>query len=523
LRKGSLYLVLGEQIGHIFEDDDFRDLYALQGEPALSPAQLTLVLILQALEGLSDREAAEAVRARIDWKYALHLHLEDQGFDFSVLADFRDRLVSHEAGTRVLDHLLQRMRALQLLKERGKQRTDASYVLSGARALNRLELVWESMWVTLESLAKVAPTWLRGVALPHWGERYDIAWRGSRLPKGKEQRSALAASIGADGAHLLAAGHARGAPREVAECAAFQLLEKIWAQQYEQRAEGWRWRAAGTLPAGAELIQTPYDAEARYGEHHEHSWKGYAVHFTETCDPDSPRLITHVEVTPAAQTEVETLADIHRGLQKSQCLPQTHLADTGYVAGHTIQESKHDYDIGLIGPVQESTSWQAKQGGFTPEQFQIDWPQKRAICPEGQTSSCWSESHNSFAQPIVHIAFPRAACHSCASRCRCTRAKGGRTLGLSPSFVSIVKARQYQQTPEFAALYAQRAGIEATISEAVRKHGARVSRYLGLKKTWLQQILLAAAINLERATRWLRGLKPKSTRTSHFAMLMAAA
>jgi transposase len=91
------------------------------------------------------------------------------------------------------------------------------------------------------------------------------------------------------------------------------------------------------------------------------------------------------------------------------------------------------------------------------------------------------------------------------------------------SFVSIVKARQYQQTPEFATLYAQRAGIEATISEAVRKHGARVSRYLGLKKTWLQQILLAAAINLERATRWLRGIKPKSTRTSHFATLMAAA
>jgi transposase len=292
LRKGSLYLVLGEQIGHIFEDDDFRDLYALQGEPALSPAQLTLVLFLQALEGLSDREAAEAVRARIDWKYALHLSLEDQGFDFSALADFRARLVSHEAGTRVLDHLLQRLRVLQLLKERGQQRTDASYVLSAARSLNRLELVWESMWVTLEELAKAAPVWLRGVALPHWGERYDMAWRGSRLPKGKEQRSALAASIGADGAHLLAAGRAPGAPKEVGECAAFQLLEKIWAQQYEQGAEGWRWRAAGTLPAGAELIQTPYDAEARYGEHHEHSWKGYTVHFTETCDPDSPRLIT---------------------------------------------------------------------------------------------------------------------------------------------------------------------------------------------------------------------------------------
>jgi len=522
-RKGNIYIALGDRIGQVFDDDDFRDLYPLQGEPALSPAQLVLVLIFQALEGLSDREAADAVGWRIDWKYALHLGLEDRGFDFSVLSEFRDRLVRHGAAQRVLDRVLERLRALDMLQERGRQRTDASYVLSAAAALNRLELVWESMRVTLESLAQVAPDWLRGVAQPHWVKRYALTWRGSRLPKQKEERAALAAAIGEDGAHLLAAGRATGAPDEVMTCPALGILQQIWEQQYEQGPAGWHWRPAGALPAGAELIQTPYDPETRYGEHRAQTWKGYTVHVTETCDPDKPRLITHVEVTPATVPETQVLDGIHRSLQESGCLPATHLADAGYVVGHTLQESAQNYGVDLVGPARESTSWQTVAGAFTPEQFQIDWEQKHAICPEGQTSCVWSESHTVFDTPVVHIVFPRVACCSCPSRSRCTRARNGRTLNLSPCFDYLVKARRRQQTAEFAALYAQRAGIEGTISEAVRKHGARASRYFGLKKTALQETLVAAAIDLERAVRWLTGVKPEGTRPSRFADLMAVA
>lgn len=524
LRKGNMYLVIGDQIGEIFQDEDFADLYALEGAPALSPAQLVLVLIFQALENLSDREAAEAVRARMDWKYALHLDLEDTGFDFSVLSEFRERLVKHQASQRVLDRVLERMRVLGLLKERGRQRTDSTHVFSAAQTLNRLELVMETMRLALEETVKVAPGWLRGVALPHWVERYSLAWRGSRIPKSKAKRAELAASVGEDGSYLLQATEGEEAPEEVAGVAAVQLLKQVWEQQYEQGPKGWRWRPGGTMPAGGQLIQTPHDPEARYSNRRGKAWKGYRAHFTETCDLDLPRLITNVEVTCATRPDVTAVEPIHRGLEQRNLLPQRHLMDGGYVAGHTLVESREGYGVEVVGPVAKNTTWQAKlEGGFVPERFQIDWEREQAICPEGQVPVTWSTSQNEFQQPVIHVRFPTASCQVCTSRSLCTRSKVGRSLHLSSFFPAISEARKRQETKAFRKEYAQRAGVEGTISEAVRRHGARTSRYLGRQKAWLQQILLAAAINLERAGRWLMGYRPAATRTSRFAAVMAAA
>jgi transposase len=95
--KGNPYLTLRDALGTLFQDDDFRDLYAHEGQPGLSAWRLALVTIMQFRETLSDRQAAESVRARIDWKYLLSLDLTDPGFDFSVLSAFRDRLLAGSA------------------------------------------------------------------------------------------------------------------------------------------------------------------------------------------------------------------------------------------------------------------------------------------------------------------------------------------------------------------------------------------------------------------------------------------
>lgn len=521
-RRGNTYLTIGDEIGQIFRDEDFEDLYAVEGAPALSPAQLVLVLIFQAMEGLSDREAVEAVQARMDWKYALHLDLEDAGFDASVLSEFRGRLVRYEASQRVLDRVLERMRALSLLKERGRQRTDSTYVLGATRTLSRLELVMETMRLVLEEMAITAPGWLREVAQPHWVKRYSMVWRGSRLPKSKAKRAELAASVGEDGAYLLEAIGQEGAPEELEGLLTVQVLKEVWQQQYEKGREGWRWRPVGTLPPGADLIDTPHDLEVRYTNRKGKAWRGYCVHFTETCDADSPRLITHVEVTTATQPDVVAVGPIHQALKQRDCVPQKHLMDAGYVAGHILIDSQKDYEVEVIGPVARNTTWQAREGGFTPERFTIDWERQVAICPEGQVSCGWSPSESASGQPVVHIRFAATHCNICPSRTRCTRARTGRTLKLSPYFPAIVAARKRQNTEDFRREYALRSGVEGTVSEAVRKHGARTSRYTGQQKTWLQEILLAAAINLERAARWLMGYRPASTRTSRFATLMAA-
>jgi transposase len=169
--KGNPYLMLRDALGPIFQDEDFAALFPACGQPGLPPWRLALITIMQFRENLADRQAAEAVRARIDWKYLLGLELTDPGFDFSVLSAFRARLLEGSAEELLLTRLLERCRALGLLKARGQQRTDSTHVLAAIRVLNRVELVAETLRAALNALARVAPDWLQGMAPLAWYQR----------------------------------------------------------------------------------------------------------------------------------------------------------------------------------------------------------------------------------------------------------------------------------------------------------------------------------------------------------------
>ena len=170
-RKGNVYLRLRDELGALYEDADFSQLFPAVGPPGLPPWRLALVTVMQFLENLSDLQAADAVRARIDWKYALSLELTDPGFDFSVLSEFRGRLVAGAAEQLLLDRMLERFRECGLVKARGRQRTDSTHVLGSLRVLNRLELIGETLRAALNALATVAPEWVRSVAPAEWFQR----------------------------------------------------------------------------------------------------------------------------------------------------------------------------------------------------------------------------------------------------------------------------------------------------------------------------------------------------------------
>ncbi len=197
--KGNPYLTLRDHLGTIFQDDDFAALFPAWGYPGLPPWRLALVTLMQFRENLADRQAAEAVRARIDWKYLLSLELRDPGFDFSVLSEFRDRLLAGGAEDLLLDTLLERGRALGWLKTRGQQRTDSTHVLAAIRVLNRLELVAETLRAALNDVATIAPTWLQGVAPLAWYERYGKRIEETHLPREQAQRDAYVQTVGEDG------------------------------------------------------------------------------------------------------------------------------------------------------------------------------------------------------------------------------------------------------------------------------------------------------------------------------------
>jgi transposase len=188
--RGNVYLLLRDRLGPLFDDAAFCDLYPALGQPAYAPWRLALITLMQFREGLSDRQATEAVRARIDWKYLLALDLADPGFDHSILCEFRVRLLEHEAGERLLTRVLDAAHEAGLLKARGRQRTDSTHVLAAVRDLNRVEMLAETLRAALNAISAVAAHWLQHLAGPEWHKRYDRRVEEARLPRSGPRRDA---------------------------------------------------------------------------------------------------------------------------------------------------------------------------------------------------------------------------------------------------------------------------------------------------------------------------------------------
>ncbi len=275
--RGSTFMRMRDALGMIYDDQTFAALYPVQGQPAYSPFRLALTLVMQFAEHLSDLQAADAVRSRIDWKYALGLDLTDPGFDASVLSEFRTRLVTGSAEQLLLDTLLTLFRDQGFLKARGKQRTDSTHVLAVVRDLNRLELVGETMRHALNSLAVVAPEWLTALAPVVWYDRYAERCEEYRLPDADAQRQKLAVEIGTDGFLLLQAIDDVAAPIWLREVPAVGVLQQVWAQQFIGPLPRVRWRTPQETPQRGSMIASPYDPEARYGIKRDTEWVGYKV------------------------------------------------------------------------------------------------------------------------------------------------------------------------------------------------------------------------------------------------------
>lgn len=523
--KGNAYMKLRDVLGVVYDDTSFAPLYAKRGRSAEAPWRLALVTVMQFAEGLSDRQAAEAVRARIDWKYALGMELTDPGFDYSVLCEFRARLIAGGAERVLLDALLAACAARGYLKARGRQRTDSTHVLGALRVLSRLERVAETLRAALNAAAATAPDWLREHVPPDWIGRYGRRIEEYRLPKGNDARQAYAAQVGVDGLQFLATLAEADAPPTVRALPAVDLLRQIWLQQYMMFDGQVRLRAPDEMPAPAAQIESPYESDARFATKREHSWVGYKVHVTETCDDALPHLLTQVATTIATATDVEQLASIQHGLAEANRLPAQHLVDGGYIRGRNLVSSRDEHQVELIGPIYDDRQWQAKAGnGFDVAHFQVDWAAQTVTCPQGHRSARWYETHTARDRTMIHVDFAAVDCTPCPVRAQCTRAaKQPRGLTLQPQaeHEAIQAARVRQRTAAFATAYPTRAGIEGTLSQGVRAFGLRQARYRGRAKTHLQHLAIASAINLSRLTAWLDGAPRAQTRTSHLTALAA--
>jgi transposase len=523
-------LRLHDALGPLYDDPLFADLFPTHGQPAQAPWRLALVTVFQFMEGLSDRQAAHAVRTRIDWKYALRLELTDPGFDYSVLSEFRVRLLAGQAEQRLLTTLLESAKAHGWVQAKGRQRTDSTHVLAAVRTLNRLEMVGETLRHALNVLAEVAPEWLRGWVPAEWYDRYAQRIEDYRLPPTKQTRDAYAQVVGADGATLLQRIDGAHEMPWLHDLPAVQILRAVWEQQYQREPGGAagavRWRTAAELPPPGDRLESPYDPEARFATKRATVWRGYKVHLTETCDDERPHLITDVQTTPAPLPDVTMTQPIEQALFERDLAPAEHFVDAGYTEAEWLLSSQRQRGVTVVGPVRANGSWQAREeGGYAVTQFQLDWQRHQAICPQGQRSVSWTPYHDRAGNPVIAVKFSRPICRGCPVRAQCTHsARQARQLSIrvQADYAALERLRAEQETDEWQTRYHRRAGVEGTLTQGVRRTGLRQARYIGLAKTHLQHLVTAVALNLTRLDNWLAGVPLATTRSSRFARLALA-
>ncbi|MFH8591331.1 IS1182 family transposase [Streptomyces rimosus] len=528
--RGTLAMRLRDEFGAVFSGEGLASLFAERGRPAVAPGMLALVTVLQFAEGLSDRRAAEAVRTRLDWKYALGLELTHAGFDHSVLCDFRARLAASEQAGEVFEAVLTAARDRGLLRAAGRARTDSTRVLAAVREVNWWERLGETLRAALNAVATAAPAWLTGQVDPRWFDWYGHRVEDSRLPRKRAGRLAWLEQVGADGMRLLEAVDGQSAPPGLRELPAVAELRRLWSQQFARVDGAVRLRAKAERVPVRECSASHYDPQARFGARRGLRWTGYLVHVTETCDPQSPNLITHVVTTDASVQDGTMLKAIHTGLAGHGRLPALHLVDAGYIDARYVLAARRELGVELLGPVRPDTSRSAQK--FGTDAFTIDWDRQSVRCPHGQTSVVWRnklhdrrDGHRG-RDPVIFVRFAARHCGPCPLRERCTTSRTGRTLMLRPSREEhelLQQARVLRQTEEWRRRYNPRAGIEGTISQGVRAFGLRRCRYRGCAKTSLQHLFTASAINLTRLDAWIGGVPRASTRTSRFEALRPAA
>ncbi|WP_370385232.1 IS1182 family transposase [Catenulispora sp. GAS73] len=505
--KGTDEMRVRDTLGPLFADEDFTagrfaGMFPERGQPGLSPALLAMVTVLQFLHHLSDREAVAAVADRISWTYALGLELDASGFDASVLSEFRDRLAEPGRADALLEAVLDRLKAAGLIRAGQAARTDSTHVLAAVRVLNRVEHVGEALRAALEEIAGIWPEWIVPLLDPGWDLRYGRKVETGRLigrGRGKTTAEKLAEQIGADGAALLAridADRSAGWMNALPQVAYLRLL---WAQQYRPGPNGgMRLAEPADLPPSARRSQSPYDPQARFSSKNdgEITWTGSKAHLTETCDDDLPHLVIDVHTQAATDPDATATAVIGDRLTHRGLTPGTHLIDSAYPSAAALAGAAARGTT-VITPLPR-TGRNARVATFGPADFTIDHAAGTATCPAGAVSisSTWEK------RGLIMFNFSRKDCTPCLLRHQCMNSQvpNARRVRVHPEplYQARTAAITAAHADDWHIRYRKRAGIEGTISQAVRGPDLRHARYRGLAKTHVQNTACAIAINIQR-------------------------
>lgn len=502
--EGSVYRRLAEVGERLFSDSDFADLYdPCRGRRSVPPSLLAKVLLLQSLEGTSDRETLERVRCDLRWKVALGLSLVEEGFHPSLLCYFRERLRRSEKPRRIFDRFKEVAREAGLLGDRGVRALDSTPVLSAVQTQDTVSLLRGALRRLLGSLGAEA-TDIEGRLERddyHQVGKPPIDWDDPAA------REALVDELVRDALGVLSALEGRELSPEVAEAA--ELLATVAGQDVEE-VEG---RFCIRRGVAADRVISVVDPEARHGRKSRHGhFDGYKAHVA--VDPET-ELVTEVVVTAGNVADAEAATRLLPELEGTQeedpdppaderespgdgepeeeAPALTVVADSAYGSGATRAAlTQRGARLFVKAPPEQNT-----HGGFPKSAFVIDLEERTATCPAGVTTTVFLPA----ARGGGRFRFPAQTCASCPLRDRCTSSGQGRTLTVGPYEALLAEARALQATDHFKHIYrGKRPTVERVISRQTR-NGGRKARYRGQDKIEAQQRLKAAAENLARMFR----------------------
>ncbi len=502
LAEDSVYRLIGQEVEQMVKDGEFEAMYAEDGRPAVNAVLLALITVFQFLEKLPDRAAASMAVMRLDWKYALRQELTWSGFHYSDLCNFRKRLISHQREEIIFERMLAYLREKGYVQAGGKQRTDSTHIVGHVMDLSRLEVVWETIRVALNALISSDAPWVLKWLPATYVETYSVRRSDYRL-KASDVAPALQ-KAGEEGQWLVRQVMTAGSP-VLQSLPEVGLLKRVLAEQYSQNQDG----QVQTRPPGqvtGDVISSPHDTEARYGNKGSHEWIGYKLHVTETVDEVlNTRFITDMTVTPAFIQDNTPVQDIQQRLIERQVPPAQQYVDQGYMSGANLQASL-EQSIDLRGFMRDGNV--TKPEGFRLPDFSIDVANRQATCPAGQEPIRWSPIDPKVKNNVAFLVSFGKQCQSCPffGPGLCTDKPAGRTIAIHRQHDLISARRLEANTTAFHQEMHQRAAIEGTISELVRAHATRRSRYRGLPKNQLQAAFTAAATNLKRLARALASL-----------------
>jgi IS5 family transposase len=484
LRQGSIYRLLADEGARIFPDDYFADLYSAsaRGRPTVPARVLATAMVLQAFEGLSDREACDRLEVDLRWQAAAGLGTGAEAFHPTVLPGQRNRLRASGRPRRLFEDTRAAGRQAGAMGNRARvlDSTPLYDAVATQDTVTQLRAAIRKLLVVLDNLQPQLASTVRGAL-----SRDDDYQRPGKPPCDWDDRAArevlvdelvhdaLSALAALDGAELSAPA------RDAAD-----LLALVAGQDVEEGSDG-RFRIARKV-AKDRVIST-VDTEARHGHKSANRhFDGYKAHIC--VDPES-ELIDEVTVTPANAPDAQAVADLLASHADDEAKPEV-VGDSAYgsAAARSDLEGQGYPVTAKAAPVRNST------GGFTKEDFAIDLDAGAVACP---------------ARHTVPVRFGRAGegkasfkghCRHCPLKSQCTPSHRGRTISVHPQEALLRRARAEQKSPEWQTRYkSTRPVVERKVSHFTRRPwGGRKARVRGARRITTDVLTRAAALNWAR-------------------------